>query len=755
MPRTAQRSYTVGVNLRSLFMRKSPILLAPVLLVAAGCGSGNAGGNTQAALNLTPGSAFIDTNCTGCNATNAAGGSVEQFRATMPDGEPAPVRWFVSGGDSAGAGSISDDGQYTPPGYLLHDRIQVVVTAVLEADPRVTATSVLTVMPGFSAPLTPENVALGANGSVTITGVVAEAGGSAGIHFALSNSTNSVSGGEGSLSATNCQHGAHSFTTCSVIYTAPQTVEATAATYVVATVEDSGAREFPTARTSSTILLNVEGVTSNPAAHQTEQLSSALLGSSGGNSGDYDTSGNTVADCCGGTLGALLKGSDNNLYLLSNNHVLAHSDHAAPGDAIVQPGLIDNNCNPSGAGTETVGTLSAWPPLSSRATNVDAAIAQAVPGAVDAGGAILELGAKQPDGTLGAAPPGISSTGGKGEAALLNLRIAKSGRTTGLTCAAISAVDLDVSVDYFQDCAETRPYLTKLYTNQFAMSGNGFSDAGDSGSLIVDAANAEPVGLFFAGGRDSAGVSYGVASPATEVLNELDAHGDGVTYTFQGGADHGVSCLSYGDATIAAAQARMLTDAENARGLQALSQARTLVNAAAGILGVALGKSDDRAGEAAVILYTDENKVVDVPPAVDGVRTMAIATNAHAVSVGSAPVTPGWEPLAAAQLKQAEAAKQQVVRTLMRDNAGFFAVGVGQSLDNPKDAALVIYVDRRKTPAVLPQFVNGLRTRYIFMDRLHVTRSYSMPEQAAHHCGPHPASEEFNPAERIKPLELQ
>ena len=94
------------------------------------------------------------------------------------------------------------------------------------------------------------------------------------------------------------------------------------------------------------------------------------------------------------------------------------------------------------------------------------------------------------------------------------MRVAKSGRTTGLTCGSISAVSLDVSVDYYRDCAETKPYLTKLFTNQVAMSGDRFSDAGDSGALVVDANNAEPVGLFFAGGTDAAGVGQGVANPA-------------------------------------------------------------------------------------------------------------------------------------------------------------------------------------------------------------------------------------------------
>ena len=83
----------------------------------------------------------------------------------------------------------------------------------------------------------------------------------------------------------------------------------------------------------------------------------------------------------------------------------------------------------------------------------------------------------------------------------------KSGRTTGyLTCGGVSALYVDVSVDYYRDCAETKPYLTKTFSNQVAVSGDRFSDAGDSGALLVDTANAEPVGLFFAGGIDASGV---------------------------------------------------------------------------------------------------------------------------------------------------------------------------------------------------------------------------------------------------------
>ena len=77
------------------------------------------------------------------------------------------------------------------------------------------------------------------------------------------------------------------------------------------------------------------------------------------------------------------------------------------------------------------------------------------------------------------------------------MTVAKSGRTTGLTCAAVSAVNVDVVVDYYSDCAETAHALTKTFTNQIAIAGTSFSDAGDSGSLwLSTAANAEPVGTF-------------------------------------------------------------------------------------------------------------------------------------------------------------------------------------------------------------------------------------------------------------------
>ena len=735
-------------------LRLLAVSLAGFPIWLAGCGgSAVTAIPSNDVFSIAPFTTQVDTNCTGCNASDARGSAVHQFTATLNSGNAAEVDWSLSGGDrSAGAGTISASGQYSPPTFLTTDRVEVLVTASLKSNPRVKATSAITVTPGFLQPLTPENVALGANQTIAVTGVLAEAGGGVDIRFGLSDSPTGTSGGEGSLSATSCQRTERAFSTCTVTYTAPAVVQSTSVTYIVATAGDS-----PT-KTQAAVLLNSAGVSSNPTGHQEQLATPMLLGSSGGNNNDFDARGNSIVDCCSGTLGSLVQDNTGRQFLLSNNHVLAQSDHASVGDAIVQPGLIDNNCMPygEGAGTLPVGALTAWLSLDSKETNADAAIAEVGSHTVDASGSILELGARRSDGSLAAAPPGTSSTGGKGEAAWLQMRVAKSGRTTGLTCGAISALDVDVSVDYFRDCAETRPYLTKTFTNQVGLSGDHFGDAGDSGALLVDAGTAEPVGLYFAGGTDSSGVGQGMANPASDVLNELNAQAAGATFNFVGGPDHPVSCLSYGDSSVAAAQSLALTDAESSRAQQGLAMARSLINPGTGLLGVAMGKSTDHPGEAAVVLYVAGNAGSKVPSIIDGVRTVVIPTTARAVAEGAAPSAVSISdasPLMNGALGQAEVLKQQVARRLMQQNPAFFGIGVGQSLDNPREAALVIYVDRKSIPAQLPRTIEGLRTRYIVMDRLHVTRSYTATFAAAKHCTPHPVSaqpEEYDPASALQ-----
>ena len=93
------------------------MLLGPALVAATGCGGGGASGSSSnPTLNVSPGTSSIDTNCTGCNATNAQGTSVEQFTATLTGGGAASVTWTVSGGDAnSGPGTITAAGSTLRP----------------------------------------------------------------------------------------------------------------------------------------------------------------------------------------------------------------------------------------------------------------------------------------------------------------------------------------------------------------------------------------------------------------------------------------------------------------------------------------------------------------------------------------------------------------------------------------------------------------------------------------------------------------
>ena len=218
------------------------------------------------------------------------------------------------------------------------------------------------------------------------------------------------------------------------------------------------------------------------------------------------------------------------------------------------------------------------------------------------------------------------------------MRVVKSGRTTGLTCSTIESISQNVLVDYFKDCAETTKYLRKVYTNQISIGGNNFTDAGDSGSLVMDASNAQPLGLFYASGS---GVS--LASPIGDVLSELATQTAQPNGSFKvvGAAPHPISCLDYeGDSTSTRANveisATSLTNAQQAASLAAAS----LVNAKRGVLGTAVGKSADNPGEAAVIVYVDEDRQhVTVPATIGRVRTTIIPSNAGSVANHTAPIS--------------------------------------------------------------------------------------------------------------------
>ena len=172
-----------------------------------------------------------------------------------------------------------------------------------------------------------------------------------------------------------------------------------------------------------------------------------------------------------------------------------------------------------------------------------------------------------------------AGTGEPLTAGLLNqLRVVKSGRTTGLTCSTVNTVNLSVQVDYYYDCAETKPYYTKTYVNQIGMPGASFADSGDSGALVLDAGNAQPVGLFFASGADDSNHGFSVANPIQDVLSELGQAGHTDGLQIAGGAPHPITCSNYDEHTTPAT--RNVSSAQMAAAKSAAESATALLTKA-------------------------------------------------------------------------------------------------------------------------------------------------------------------------------
>jgi hypothetical protein len=659
------------------------------------------------------------------------------LRAVLPSGEAAPVRWRIASGTNAsslGEGQVDADGVYTAPGSLSTDEVSVRVEAALSDDPTSTDFVTLLVHPGFVQPLLPQDMALAPGASAEVTAQIAEVDAGQ-VRWSLESSPSggSASAGVlGTLSGSDCQRSAEQYTTCTVTYAAPNTVPLRDV-YVVAAVNNSGVTS------PLRVLVNNRGIVSDPVANQSIQTGMAALGTSGGNDGDFDTyedkDGNSfVADCCGGTLGALVEDDQKNQYILSNNHVLAESDQGHSGDTIDQPGLMDGACTPlsrPGSTLHPIATLKYFVPLQSSQTNVDAALATAAPGAVDSSGSILQLGAPGSSQALGAAPP----MAGRGEtltAANLGMDVAKSGRTTGLTCSSIDAVALTVKVDYYRDCAETQPYTTKTYVNQIGIGGSHFTDSGDSGALVLDASNAEAIGLYFAGGTDGDGHGLSVANPIGDVLSELGAQA-GTRMSLVGtNTPHAIACLRY-DPAVPRDPPHLAPAA--LQQAQAAAEGAGAALHGAGILGVAPGASLDSPGTPAIIAYVDRADA-SVPQTIEGLRTQVIVTDAASVARGTAPAMPALEPgihLSASALASAIATEQSVASRLMSDPA-IFGVGVTQSLDNPSEPALLALVDIGRNPQSMPATIGGLRVRYLRLHRFHTTRARDTEGNAASAC---------------------
>lgn len=230
------------------------------------------------------------------------------------------------------------------------------------------------------------------------------------------------------------------------------------------------------------------------AAHEVLQARPIDLGTSGSNIEDI-----SKAFCCSGTLGSLVQDGGGNQYILSNNHVLGLTNQASAGDPVLQPGLIDQSPVCAQDAGDTVAQFTAFVPLLFKSKGnspdnfVDAAIAQVLPGAVAADGAIIDIGPVS-SATIAAAP---------------GMVVQKSGRTSGLTFGTVQDVNVTVNIKYSDSCGGGGK-LSARFRNQIRITPGSFSAGGDSGSLVAEGATVNPAdglpratGLLFAGSDSS------------------------------------------------------------------------------------------------------------------------------------------------------------------------------------------------------------------------------------------------------------
>jgi hypothetical protein len=612
------------------------------------------------------------------------------------------VTWSLVGGSANGA--ISGTGLYTAPAAVPAPA-QVTVTATSQKDPTKSGSATLTITTAagpsnITVVVSPAEVTLAnfatQQFTATVTGTT---------NMGVTWQVNGATGGSrtvGFISASGFFVAAGNVPTVS-----DGMGHVTATTLTVRAVSQADL----TASGSATVTIM--------PGNQNKQTPGLIeLGTSGGNGNDsMSNATNHTITCCGGTLGSLVVRGGTQ-YILSNNHVLARTDTATSGDPIVQPGLVDSNCDKTQA--TTVATLTQFVNLESEdktpsSSNIDAAIAQVVPGQIDPAGKILYLGATAD--SNGVPFPGAPNAG-SGVPASVSMPVAKSGRTTGLTCASVLAVNADTRVTYHKNCDGSGASFTVDYDNQVDVTGAGFGAEGDSGSLIVAQDTADPVALLYAGSDTDT-----VANPVTPVLNFFASGGNSVT--FVGGAAHTVIGCTLPNAPQAAAKtvqpaslaAEVLQKAVAARDAQAPG-----LLAHPEVQAVGVGASLDNPVEPAIIFFVTKGQPrTNIPVQVDGLRTRIVEGDlfARLGTISAADTAVNEKAAAAPQLTYALSATEMQRATvvhaahakeLMRQ-AGVQGVGITSSVDAPGEAALMIFVIRGVAHPAIPPEIDGLRTR--------------------------------------------
>lgn len=538
--------------------------------VHVGCGGGSGGGGGSlpqpqpAAVEIFPATATIPV------ATN------QPFGAVAIGTTSTAVSW------SATVGTIDQSGDYTAPSTVPAGGVaKVTATSVSSPSASAIATVTITTQP-VTLTITPTSATVKAGLSQLFT---AQVGGTTNN---LVNWTVSVSPGDttypGSIAGGS--------------YSAPAPVIGSH-TYVI----DAVSTADPTKTASAT-------VTVIPLENQQQQAFPIKLGTSGVN-GD-------AGDCCSGTLGSLLTDQNGKQYILSNNHILGRVGTAKVGEPVVQPGFVDTFCDFTQS--NTVAHFTAAPPIAS--SNVDAAIAEVVPGAVDNQGKIIGLGGIASDGSYIASPPANTTID-----PAIGMGAAKSGRTTGLSCGTVVAVDGNIIVDLRADCGN--PTDRQLLFSGQVVIDNSLVRPGDSGSLIVDAATSRPLGLV--AGLSSSGV-YTTANPAREVLSALGT-ATGLKFTFVGGAEHAVSCTPASTTQAARADeesiaANLISWEEIARAMAVNERHRSEILLDPAVVGIAVGRSELRLHTAAILVFVEKGKTLSspLPTTLEGVEVRIVST---------------------------------------------------------------------------------------------------------------------------------
>jgi hypothetical protein len=527
--------------------------------------------------------------------------------------------WSVVGGASNGTiapfGLGQQEANYTAPATV-PTPAQVTLKAVLQTDPTVSATTTVTVIPIIPS--------IAVNPDVATTSVFSTLQ-----FFAVANNLSNnavtwmVNGVKGGSRLTGfISNGANPG-----LYVAPAAVP---------TASSGGGQNAPTTVTITAVSQqnpSVSGSATVTVGNSAATNSTTYLGSSGGNQKDATTSGNSIA-CCSGTLGSLVTRGGTS-YILSNNHVLARNDlgtitaGTTPGDNIIQPGLVDAFCG-QGPFTSIANLAEFYNLESGAAPKIDAALAQPVQsGVIDAQGRILYLGATTD--TNGVPVPAAPHAGsGLPETnALISRGVAKSGRSTGLTCSSITAIGASITIQYAKGCGSTTTFAER-FTNQIMVAGGGFSAPGDSGSLIVTQDTADPVALLFAGSdMDTAG------NPVGDVLPHFQKNSNAMT--FVGGSAHQVVGCTL-PAAPAFATAEQTATSEPAPmtnpGVYTISESEFVRVQAVhkthveewmskpGVQGVGIGASADAPGEAELVIFVIRGIAHEpIPATIDGVRT--------------------------------------------------------------------------------------------------------------------------------------